>query len=965
MKKLLTLIAALALVLTLSACKDEEVPAVNTAPELVGLADVNLTIGESFDELEGVSATDAEDEDLTSSIVVSGTVNLDAVGSYTLTYSVEDSEGLEATASITVTVSDLDVVYPNGFYNFKFADTELRHTFMATAEKYIMNNMNGGVPLFASGSFNLYSSRLQLPVDEYVAVMGYGTAFATMSADDSTVLMDDGEFGEAGEYTYRTTVGANPVTFNQWIYDTSTDSDLMGVYYDALYVYEFNADKSGYEVNPSMAGGVPVAVDSTVTDTGKTVSKTWQVPLRDDLVWKFHPDTDAAFLATNPDTAITAEDFVATFKLALDEQWFRAISGGGDFLHAPNEIKNAQAYVDGSADWEDVGLSVVDGKLQFEFVADQSEWNVRYFLSSFVITPVNVEMYDFFEAALTGEEVNPYGTSETTVGYHGGFYVDYYEADKVVRMSKNDMFHSPDDSFFTGYDFSVITDATIIFSEFIAGKLEGTGLPTAEVENYQNDPRLRKVPGATTYRLMINGLGTEAAQREAFPDGSWIPEALLGHEDFKMAMFHALDRETLAEDILKVRTTNMYYFSNAYLVDAELGVPYRETEQGQTVGEGLSPDTFGFNFDASRALFLSAVEDLLAEGAYEAGTAENPTVIVIELNNYSDSESWDLACAYIKTAFEETFVDEVNHVQVQVDIYTKDFPAIYYDYMMIGEFDTSVGGISGSTLDAASFLDTYSSDNRSGFTINWGFDSSVADIEIIYYDFEGNRHREMWAYDAICSALNGEIFLIDGEEAVVPAAKDIEVTPTTVSFTIDQFNNAAYNNVTYTMQWYSIADDVYYDAEGYVNVVPTSEDVVVEGLTPFFYGSDEMGETVYQGDYQIVVNFGYVLDAEKEGQTISSWFEMGALITVNGDAPTATGNVIDLSVNSEDMARAISSIAVYTGGAVDAAAAVDFSDLSAVAVTGLTADAAYTLMITFDDGLVTYYSFTAAVPAAE
>jgi hypothetical protein len=285
---------------------------------------------------------------------------------------------------------------------------------------------------------------------------------------------------------------------------------------------------------------------------------------------------------------------------------------------------------------------------------------------------------------------------------------------------------------------------------------------------------------------------------------------------------------------------------------------------------------------------------------------------------------------------------------------------------MIGEFDTSVGGISGSTLDAASFLDTYSSDNRSGFTINWGFDSSVADIEVIYYDYEGNRHREMWAYDSICSALNGEIFLIDGEEAVVPAAKDIEVTPTTVAFTIDQFNNAAYNNITYSLQYYDLADGVYYDAVGFVDLVPTSEDVLVEGLTPFFYGSDETGTTIYQGDYQIVVNFGYVLDAEKEGQTISSWFEMGQLITVNGDAPTATGNVIDLTVNVEDdAARAIASIAVYTAGAVDAAAAVDFSDLSAVTVTGLTADADYTLMITFNDGEVAYYSFNASVPAAE
>lgn len=1006
MKKLLTLLAALALTLTLAACKPDEVPAENEAPVLVGLQDVTLTIGDSFNELEGVTASDKEDGDLTSSITVSGTVNLDAPGSYVLNYSVKDKEDLEATASITVTISDLDIVYPNGFYNYKFADTELRHTFMAAAEKYLMNTQIGGIPLFASGSFNLYSSRLQLPVDEYVAVMGFGTAFSTMSADDSTVLMDDGEAGEVGEYTYRTTVGANPGTFNQWLYDTSTDSDLMGVYYDALYAYEFNADKTGYAVVPSMAGGDPEAVNPTTTETGKEVAKVWNIPIRADLEWKFHPDTDAAFLATNPDTAITAQDFVDTFKLALDEQWFRAISGGGDFVHAPNEIKGAQAYLDGGK-WEDVGIKVVDGKLQLEFVSDQSNWNVRYFLSSFVMTPINTELYDFLGTGLGEDEVNSYGTTEKTVAYHGAYYVHTYEADKIVRMKENDKYHSPEDYFFTGYNFSVITDSTIIFSEFIAGKLEGTGLPTAEVENYENDPRLRRVPGATTYRLMINGLGNVEDQRAEFPDGSWIPEPILSYTDMKLAMFHALDRQTLAEDILKVRTTNMYYFSNAYLVDAELGTPYRQTEQGMTVGEGLSPDTYGFNFDAARALFLSAVEDAIADGVVVAGTEAAPTVLTIELNNYSDSESWDLACAYIKTAYEETFVDEVNHVQVAVEIYTKDFPAIYYDYMMIGEFDTSVGGISGSTLDAASFLDTYASDNRGGFTINWGFDTSVAEIEVIYNDFEGNRHREMWSFDALTSALNGEVYLENGEETSVPAAKDIEVTPTTVSFSIAEFSNASYKDITYSVEYYDINDDAYYPVTGKVDVVPATKDVVVTGLLPFYYGYDATGGVNYQGDYQIVVNYVYTADDSKDGKTISPWFEMGELLSADSNVYDADDKVIgsnvklnsamfDVELNVEDLAtRTVSTMVLFTeeittaevlcdaadvtAGTLDAAGVacvldavkvaevkeyvaqsnvVTFTDLTAVSVDGLMPSTHYVIEVTTSDAVKSWISFS-------
>lgn len=322
----------------------------NALPTLAGVTDTQVYVGDEFDPMYGITATDAEDGSLTASIVQTGTLDLNTAGDYVLTYTVTDSDGGEATATRTVSVLALTMVSPTGVYNFKFESSELRNTFMAAAEKYMMNTMYGGVPVFANGGFAVYSSRLQLPVDEYVAVMGYGTSFATMSADDSTVLMDDGQPGNAGEYTYRTTISTNPGTWNQWLYDTSTDSDLMGVYYDALYTYQFNSDKTGYEVVPSMAADNPSPVDSRVTETGKTVSTTWQITLRDDLEWYYHPDTDISALPAGHAT-IDANDFVDTFKLALDEEWFRAISGGGDFITSSNAIKNAQSYVDGDADW--------------------------------------------------------------------------------------------------------------------------------------------------------------------------------------------------------------------------------------------------------------------------------------------------------------------------------------------------------------------------------------------------------------------------------------------------------------------------------------------------------------------------------------------------------------------------------------------------------------------------------------
>jgi hypothetical protein len=54
----------------------------------------------------GATATDAEDGNLTSSIQLSGAVDVNATGAYTLTYSVTDSTGIEVNATRTVTVVD-------------------------------------------------------------------------------------------------------------------------------------------------------------------------------------------------------------------------------------------------------------------------------------------------------------------------------------------------------------------------------------------------------------------------------------------------------------------------------------------------------------------------------------------------------------------------------------------------------------------------------------------------------------------------------------------------------------------------------------------------------------------------------------------------------------------------------------------------------------------------------------------
>ncbi len=84
------------------------VPADTTAPviTLTGASTINLTVGDSFTD-PGATATDNVDGNLTSSIVVTGSVNTGVAATYILNYNVSDAAGNAATqVSRTVIVSE-------------------------------------------------------------------------------------------------------------------------------------------------------------------------------------------------------------------------------------------------------------------------------------------------------------------------------------------------------------------------------------------------------------------------------------------------------------------------------------------------------------------------------------------------------------------------------------------------------------------------------------------------------------------------------------------------------------------------------------------------------------------------------------------------------------------------------------------------------------------------------------------
>jgi ABC-type oligopeptide transport system substrate-binding subunit len=751
MKKILLAISFLVLVFGLAACGSDP-----SVPSISGTGNVTIEVGDSFDPLAGVSAADDTDGNLTADISVSGSVNAAVAGTYTLTYSVTNSAGESVSRTRTVTVrepagEDLgDFVLANGTYDFKFAPVEVKNDIFAAAEAWMLQNQIGGIPLYASSSYTLFSPRIQLPTDTFNTVMGFGTLLGTMSEDDSQVLMDNGRPGNVGEFTYRSRLSGTPDTLFHWEYQDSISSDVITLFLDSLYYYNYDDSFEGFEIFPSMASGMPSPIDAQEV-FGNLVSNTWSIPVRSGLRWTYHPDTDTSDFPEGHEL-ITADSFVDTFKLAIDNGWFRAISGGGDFLSAAQRIKNVQEYIDGDVEWEEVGFRTDGNNIVIEFVPLMSEWNVKSWLGSFVLNPINFALYD-----AVGDL---YGTSAETTAYNGRFVITTYEPDRIIRYRENPNFHDPNRTSFTGIVYEIIEDPEIAFQQFLSGRLDATGLTAARFDEFQTFPGIRFAPGASVFRMNINASGTVEAQREQFPNGTWEPEPILAYPEFLRALYLAIDRKTVAEDVMRTAQPAMWYFSPAYFVDPEGGVPFRSTEQGDRALEGLSPSTFGYNPDAAVSLFRSAVREAVANGDY----SQNQVISLLLGTDQNPGSA--LAANFIKEELEQMFVDPETGISVELSIQVDTFPNNYFNVILPGEFDLGFGAIAGSTLNASSFLNIFrSGPGNSPFVLNFGplFDTEEANIRIEFPDPDtGELRREIFSLSAIYYMLLGEVEVEDG-----------------------------------------------------------------------------------------------------------------------------------------------------------------------------------------------------------
>ena len=458
---------------------------------------------------------------------------------------------------------------------------------------------------------------------------------------------DNGTSESTGKSVFRMT-GGKTATLNNQMYQSGSEGTVMKNIYGSMLRYVANEAGDSYEVVPYHAKDFP-----TSNETGD--------------VWVFELKDGITFSDGEP---IDAEAYAYSYKMLLDPvlKNYRA-----SMLFRDVDVKNARNYYEGNCTWEEVGIKVLEGnKLELTLERPVTKFDFEaLFAESGGTSPINPKLYEScFNADRTE---NSYGTSLETTTSSGPYVLTEWVRDQSKVYAKNENAALAELYTVDEIQERVVEDESTKLTLFENGDIDYVEVTGANYDKYAEDPRLKfaRTPGVQT--MFIN------MESETNP--------ILGDLNFRNALFWGLNRDVVAEEIIKVGLPAAYFIPDFRYV--EPGVTYRDTEGAQA----LVPENNGYDADKALEYFNKAYE------------ANGNKKVIVEMKYNDQLETMKKMCEYMETEYEALFGAD------KIDIQLKAVPkqSVTED-MKSGAYDVSFAGWSGWYFHPWAGMEVHTSD---------------------------------------------------------------------------------------------------------------------------------------------------------------------------------------------------------------------------------------------------------------
>ena len=318
--------------------------------------------------------------------------------------------------------------------------------------------------------------------------------------------------------------------------------------------------------------------------------------------------------------------------------------------------------------WENVGwFAKSDYELVFVMDAPLDGFYLKYNLPAPL---VNIEMYDACASVVDGVYTNTYCTSAETTMSYGPYKLTSYQADKQYVLEKNEYFYdlSEDTYQATSIVVDCVKEASTRLELFQQGKLDTFGLSKDYMDEYQMSDYCYYATGDSTFAMVFNP-DAEALVTAQAAAGENINKTILTIKEFRQAMSYALDRNAFCLATSPMNAPGFGLFSGLIISDPESGTAYRTTDVAKNVlaefwgvseeyGEGKlyadideAVDSItGYNLAKAKELYDVAYDAAIAQGLMDEddvveikiGTPNNTTTFYNNgyeflVNNYTEA----------------------------------------------------------------------------------------------------------------------------------------------------------------------------------------------------------------------------------------------------------------------------------------------------------------------------------------
>lgn len=770
----------------------------------------------------------------------------------------------------------------SGAFSYAAESYDVKTQILGKLEAYAYNNALTGLPLFENGGYVMYNSRITKGSENYIPGYGFGIlAEGSIKSDLPTETKTEWK-----KYLH-TSDASDPASINALDDSGSQISDLYSYISSSYWETRMRSDKQGYEWYGNLAKeDKPIAVDAD-PDTG--MAQTWKFHVRtgaDGLKYRTGSDKRTAW----DNKPVELEDYVNAFKVLLTKKnnLYRGaeMAGKTDF----SGIKGAGTYFNSSADgfnataWENVGVKSGRDEggayLEITLAAPTTQFYAMYALSSQLYTPIPAQ---FIEDIGGIENYGKYSKDKSTAPIDNilslaPYTLEYWQEDQVITFKKNDSWFGLGlDGFKTRYTIlgikiSIIkaaaSDPNAVFKEFLANKLDSAGIPSDYLDQYKNDPRATTTTGDAVFKLNINSTTEEEWEALFGENGSvartakanyWNVKPWMSNKNFLDGLMYSINRKEIAEKYGSNPSCD--YFGSAYMSDPENGQSYNGTQEHKDalIEAGLETEAslagnklYGYRLEVAKEKFSAAINELKTAGKIKDGDTLEIDVWWM-YPQHTTRYGADVK-TYLETAFNNSAAAKSGNIKLQVNNdAVETWSDVYYKHLMVGQFDLGFGSISGNTLNPLNFMEVLKSDNSSGFTLNWGPDTSKLDPTLSY-------DNKNWSFDTLWRAGDQGILVKEGAElppVVISYGKDDAVVEEDGSVTIRAHFDVATSLPG--IDWSGASVDVldFFLFDGDSNVVPFAVNV---------------GEGVFvnYGDYADIADYVSAVDVSKVAEGVVS-----------------------------------------------------------------------------------------------